>query len=117
MDFFNRTMREAGAVIPQCKSCEGKRRDFVKARVREHGMERVYEMITKASVSDFLNGKNGRAWIANFEWLFRPTNFQKVLEGNYDNRQNHGQRDYERKRRADDAADLVNKLLAEDGQP
>lgn len=89
MKFFNRAMEQAKAIIPRCQSCEGKRREFVRARIREHGMDKVYEMITKASESDFLNGKNDRGWIADFTWLFRPSNFQKVLEGNYDNRTNN----------------------------
>ena len=89
MKFFNLTMEQAKAIIPRCQSCEGKRREFVRARIREHGMDKVYEMITKASESDFLNGKNERGWIADFTWLFRPSNFQKVLEGNYDNRTNN----------------------------
>ena len=117
ISFFNRTMDEAKAVIPRCKSCDGKRKEYVNGRIREHGLDAVYEMITKAAASDFLNGGGSRGFVADFTWLFRPSNFQKVLEGNYDNRQNHGTRDYERQRRADDAADLVNKLLAEDGQP
>lgn len=86
MNFFNRTMDEAGASIHRCKSCEGKRRDFVRARVKQHGIDAVYEMITKASLSDFLNGRTERPFLADFEWLFRPTNFQKVLEGKYDNK-------------------------------
>ena len=89
MKFFNRTMEEAGAIIPRCKSCDGKRREFVRARIREHGLDAVYEMITKASQSDFLNGKSRSGWVADFTWLFRPSNFQKVLEGNYDNRTNN----------------------------
>ncbi len=89
ISFFNRAMVQAKAIIPRCQSCEGKRREFVRARIREHGLDKVYEMITKASESDFLNGKNDRGWIADFTWLFRPSNFQKVLEGNYDNRTNN----------------------------
>lgn len=89
MKFFNRTMEEAGAIIHRCKSCDGNRREFVRARIREHGLDAVYEMITKASKSDFLNGKSRSGWVADFTWLFRPSNFQKVLEGNYDNRTNN----------------------------
>ena len=89
MKFFNRTMEEAGAIIHRCKSCDGNRREFVRARIREHGLEAVYEMITKASQSDFLNGKSRSGWVADFTWLFRPSNFEKVLEGNYDNRTNN----------------------------
>lgn len=82
-------MEEAGAIIHRCKSCDGNRREFVRARIREHGLDAVYEMITKASKSDFLNGKSRSGWVADFTWLFRPSNFQKVLEGNYDNRTNN----------------------------
>jgi hypothetical protein len=92
--FFNRTMDQAKAIIPRCLSCEGKRREFVRGRIREHGIDKVYEMISKASESDFLNGKNERGWIADFTWLFSPSNFQKVLEGNYDNRTQQTNRNY-----------------------
>lgn len=124
--FFNRTMEEAGAIIPRCKSCDGKRREFVRARIREHGLDAVYEMITKASQSDFLNGKSRSGWIADFTWLFRPSNFQKVLEGNYDNRNNHYQpqingtnqftdpRQAEREQLARGYAAVVARRLAED---
>ena len=66
-------------------SDSSKRAGAVKARIREHGEEAVREMIRKAAKSDFLNGKNQRGWTASFDWLFLPTNFVKVLEGNYDN--------------------------------
>ena len=124
--FFNRTMEEAGAIIPRCKSCDGKRREFVRARIREHGLDAVYEMITKASQSDFLNGKSRSGWIADFTWLFRPSNFQKVLEGNYDNRNNHYQpqnnaanqftdpRQAEREQLATGYAATIARLAAED---
>ena len=124
--FFNRTMEEAGAIIPRCKSCDGKRREFVRARIREHGLNAVYEMITKASQSDFLNGKSRSGWIADFTWLFRPSNFQKVLEGNYDNRNNHYQpqnnaanqftdpRQAEREQLARGYAATIARLAAED---
>lgn len=126
MKFFNRTMEEAGAIIPRCKSCDGKRREFVRARIREHGLDAVYEMITKASQSDFLNGKSRSGWIADFTWLFRPSNFQKVLEGNYDNRNNHYQpqingtnqftdpRQAEREQLARGYAATIARLAAED---
>ena len=119
-------MEEAGAIIPRCKSCDGKRREFVRARIREHGLNAVYEMITKASQSDFLNGKSRSGWIADFTWLFRPSNFQKVLEGNYDNRNNHYQpqnnaanqftdpRQAEREQLATGYAATIARLAAED---
>ena len=86
VDFFNKTVEESGAVFPKVRGATGKRVGYIRARIREYGIGSVYEVITKASTSDFLNGKNSRGWTATFDWIFLPTNFQKVLEGNYDNR-------------------------------
>lgn len=36
--------------------------------------------------SSYLNGHNPHGWIATFDWFVSPSNFAKVLEGNYDNR-------------------------------
>lgn len=43
-------------------------------------------MFTIASKSDFLNGKNNTGWTASIDWLLKPANFVKVLEGNYVNK-------------------------------
>ena len=42
-------------------------------------------MMIMASESDFLSGENDRGWKATFDWLIRPKNFIKVVEGNYSN--------------------------------
>lgn len=89
VDFFNRTIKENNSNIPKIRGATGKRVTYIKARIREYGIDAVYEMITKASKSDFLNGRTSRPFLANFDWLFLPTNFPKVLEGNYDNKENN----------------------------
>jgi len=45
-------------------------------------MEKVFEMAGK---SQFLNGDNDRGWKADFDWLIKPENAIKVLEGRYSN--------------------------------
>lgn len=35
---------------------------------------------------DFLCGENKNAWAANFDWIIKPENRQKVIEGTYKNR-------------------------------
>ena len=50
------------------------------------------EVIKQAAKSDFLNGRNDRGWIADFDWLMRPNNFVKVLEGNYNNNDKNDRR-------------------------
>ncbi len=84
-DFFNGTMTAANAVIPKITKIEGKRKTALLARLREHGRQSLGTVVKNAAVSDFLNGKNNRAWVANFDWIFKPSNFVKVLDGNYAN--------------------------------
>jgi len=31
----------------------------------------------------FLHGENDRGWVANLEWITKPANFIKIIEGNY----------------------------------
>lgn len=53
------------------------------------GVEIFRQFFQRVSQSDFLcgrvQGRNGRAWKATFDWLVLPTNFLKVCEGHYDN--------------------------------
>lgn len=80
---FNRLMEQKK--IPSLKGkIAGQRRAFFEARVREYGITAAYRVMIKAARSGFLNGSGGRAWVANFEWIFRPNNFPKVLDGYYD---------------------------------
>jgi len=46
-------------------------------------MRRYFERVR---ASDFLMGRGSCDFRADFEWLMRPNNFVKVLEGRYDNR-------------------------------
>ena len=63
-----------------------KRKNSIRARVNEFGKDAFAEMIRKASGSNFLKGDSNNAFVATFDWMIRPTNFQKIIEGNYDNR-------------------------------
>ncbi len=88
VDFWNSEIENQSSIIPKIRSIQGKRKNHIIARCRECGKDAIIETIRKAAKSDFLNGKNTRGWIANIDWVFLPTNFQKVLEGNYDNHSN-----------------------------
>lgn len=93
IQFFNGEMDAANALIPKLRTIAGVRRKHILARCREFGKEALVEMVKKAARSDFLNGKNQKGWIADFSWLILPNNFPKVIEGNYDNKQNKIQDD------------------------
>ena len=63
---------------------DSKRGVLLRARVREYGVDAVLEAIAKVRDSPFLKGQNSRNWVITFDWLIKPNNFIKVLEGNYD---------------------------------
>ena len=83
MRFWNHTMISPVA-IPTIAKMTPKRKSMVNARVKEFGINAVYQAISKASESSFLNGGGSKGFLADFDWVFRPNNFPKVLEGNYD---------------------------------
>lgn len=89
IDFFN----ENCVSLPSVKLTP-KRRGNIRARIREHSIPEVYEMLKNAGASSFLAGQNRRDWQATFDWLFRPNNFVKVLEGNYKDK-NHSEPDFD----------------------
>lgn len=78
--------------IKPIRMISGKREESVRARIRQYGEDAFIEAIEKIRESDFLQGKNNRGWTITFDWLILPSNFPKVLEGNYDN-SNHQQQD------------------------
>lgn len=57
-----------------------------KARISENGIEEVLKAIESINHSDFLKGVNDKQWQITFDWLMKPTNFDKVIEGNYLNK-------------------------------
>ena len=112
--YFNEKM--AGKSIKPIKAITDctKRSEYLKARVREHGRDAIFQMIDKAAGSQFLNGYNQKGFTATFDWLVLPNNFIKVLEGNYDNENNGTNRkDSSAEQRAAGAASIAAKLLAE----
>ena len=80
--FFNETMAAHGAQIPQVRSIppKSKRAAFVRARLKEHGKEALAKVVQNAAKLSFYNGGGARGWVADFDWLFRPSNFLRVLE-------------------------------------
>lgn len=76
--------------LPKIISIDKSRKATVKARLKEYSFDDIITVFQKAEKSDFLTGKvsnqGSRPFKASFDWLMKPSNFIKVLEGNYDNR-------------------------------
>lgn len=88
-EYWNEKM--ADKQIPKTiKKMSGSRKQHLTARIADHGLEKVFMMIDMASKSNFLNGDNERGWTANFDWCLNPTNYTKIIEGNYANKGGSG---------------------------
>jgi hypothetical protein len=80
---------------PQVKVWSKKRRQALDARIRERckdgkpaaTIDYWRGFFEKVAASDFLCGR-ATSFVASLEWLLRPENFLKVIEGNYANRSN-----------------------------
>lgn len=81
MEDFN--SRFAG-ILPEVKTMNEPRRRAVNARIGEFGPESVAMVLEKVAKSAFLTGNGGRGWRATFDWIFKPVNYAKIAEGNYD---------------------------------
>lgn len=90
VEFFNSETKGVFGIVRYPLS--PKRQESIRARIREHGEDAFVEMVRKAALSEFLKGNNKRGFQATFDWLIRPSNFQKTLEGNYDNRNKENKR-------------------------
>ena len=69
--------------LPKVETISVRRKQMIKARLKDYSIEQITKCFEMAEQSDFLKGKNDRGWTANFDWLMNDTNFCKVLDGNY----------------------------------
>ena len=109
LSFFNSNR----GVFPEVKKMSDVRKTRISNLAKNYGKESIQVVIEKARDSDFLQGSNKEGWIANFDWIFKPANFLKILEDNYGNREkpkssNTPKSDFEHKQ---SAVDAVNAML------
>lgn len=62
------------------------RKKRIEKAVKKYGLPTVQKVFKKTAESEFLTGKNSRGWKANLDWICKPENFLKILEGNYDSK-------------------------------
>ena len=55
---------------------------------KKHGLQSIGNVFMKINESDYLNGGGKDGWKADFDWILNPTNFIKILEDKYKNREN-----------------------------
>ena len=58
---------------------DSKRGKMLSARLKEYGVDKVMEAVSRVERSEFLKDQT---WFS-FDWFVKPSNFVKVLEGNF----------------------------------
>ena len=90
VDAWNNELVPLG--IPKINSIRSKRATMVSARIKEYGKESFFKCIEEVKQSSFLQGKTKKPWTGfSFDWLVLPSNYPKVLEGNYNDNRKVGQ--------------------------
>lgn len=83
VDHFNEVAARVG--WPKVQKITTARKAALSQRIRDVGGADVWcEAMDRAATSPLLTGQNGRGWAADFDWLCKPANFTKLMEGNYD---------------------------------
>lgn len=76
--------------LPQLRIIDEARKAMIRSRwnadERFQSVEFWERFFTHVSESDFLMGRTDRPWTGCcFDWLLKPANFRKIVEGNYTN--------------------------------
>lgn len=69
---------------PCVRDLTPERRQNLKARIAQYAIEDFLQVFDNISNSPFLRGDTGKNF-CNFDWAMKKANFQKILEGNYNN--------------------------------
>lgn len=72
--------------LPKVSKLTETRKKAIKARLKDYSVEDLISLFERAEASDFLSGRSKQWTGCSFDWLLKPGNLIKVLEGNYDNK-------------------------------
>ncbi len=72
---------------PNIRILSKARKSALRARLRDlGGIDGWHDALAKAAASSHCNGSNDRGWVCNFDFLTRQSSLAKLMEGNYDDR-------------------------------
>lgn len=79
---------------PRLVKMSDTRKKAINARLKTgYTLDDFRKLFEKAEASDFMKGANKRNWSATFDWMICDSNMAKVLDGNYDSRDQGGVKD------------------------
>lgn len=108
ISFFNANR----GLLPEVRNSTEARKKRILTLEKQYGKKAIMQVIEKTRDSYFLQGGNKENWTANFDWIFKPVNFLKILEDNYVNKDdirnvNSQRTDAEHKQSATDAVNAL----------
>lgn len=85
MNLWNKTFKNSS--VPVVNTIRNSRLRSLKARIKENPDVAFWEdYFNRIKSSDFLSGRASE-WKANMDWALSPTNMDKILDGNYDDKE------------------------------
>lgn len=83
--YWNRRISETGSRMPQIHRLNRTRIALIEARLLEYDGDtrKIRDAFEQAFASPYLNGAGKRHWVADFDWILRPENFSRVLDGSF----------------------------------
>ena len=85
MDCFNSVC----VSLPKVQKLTDKRRKAIKSASAQLGDLSFKELFAIVERSDFLTGRKSE-WSCGFDWILKPSNLTKIIEGTYNNTANSG---------------------------
>lgn len=81
--FWNTTFK--GTRVPQVKEITISRKSLIRGLLKKYSKEDIIKTTEDSKRSKFLMGESSD-WVMTFDWIFKPINFTKLIEGNYENK-------------------------------
>ena len=72
--------------LPRVSRLTRKRRQAIKKALRDRSTQELCDAFEKVSQSSFLCGEGG-GWQADFDWILKPDNLLRIIEGSYAGRE------------------------------
>ena len=83
-DLFNKIC----VTLPKVRDIENSRKNTLRIWLSSEEIN-LKEFFTIVNNSDFLSGRNGKWQNCCFDWIIKPSNRIKILDGNYNNKKNN----------------------------
>lgn len=84
LEAYNEAAQRSGwCVVKDLAKVSEARKQAVRARLREHGMEGWVAQLARAEEMPFLRGENDRGWRMGIDYFARPSGWAKIEEGGF----------------------------------